>query len=96
MMDITSSEQIRHLYAAQRSFFDSGATRSYAFRKKQLQKLKRVIREQEKDILQALQDDLHKPIFEGYGGEVGVVYEEINQALRHLHNWMQPEPVATS
>lgn len=72
------------------------ATRSYAFRKKQLQKLKRVIREQEKDILQAFQDDLHKPVFEGYGGEVGVVYEEINQALRHLHNWMQPEPVATS
>ena len=43
-----------------RKYFDSGATRTYAFRKAQLQKLKSVILEHEQDLYNALYTDLKK------------------------------------
>jgi aldehyde dehydrogenase (NAD+) len=90
-----TSNEIETLYYDQKAFFKSGVTRSYAFRKAQLNVLKQAIKRNKKAILTALQKDLHKSDFESYGTEVGLVYEEINYAIRHLRQWMQPERVAT-
>jgi len=45
---------------AMRQYYDSGATRSYAFRKEQLLKLKACVIKYEKEIFEALHTDLHK------------------------------------
>ncbi|MFJ5964214.1 aldehyde dehydrogenase [Bacillus sp. NPDC093026] len=60
-----------------------------------LQNLKAVIKQHEEDILQALAHDLHKSEQEAYTTEIGMVYEEINHTVKHLHKWAKPTRVKT-
>jgi aldehyde dehydrogenase (NAD+) len=82
--------EIEDIYKAQRDFFATGITRSYAFRKGQLQVLKKALQRNESELIRALKTDLGKSGFESYGTEIGVVHEEINHAVKHLKEWMQP------
>ena len=77
-------------------YFDSGATRSYSFRREQLKKLKQAILQHEKELYAALQDDLKKNAEESWVTEIGFLVAEINHALQHLRSWMQPEKVSTN
>jgi aldehyde dehydrogenase (NAD+) len=86
---------IGNLYKAQQSYFESGATKPYTFRKAQLQLLKKAIKKHEQEILDALYGDLRKHAMEAYASEVGFLYEEINHALAHLKIWMEPEEVTS-
>lgn len=79
-----------------RAFFDSGATRSYAFRKKQLHRLKRTIEQYEQEIYEALYADLKKSPEECWVTENGMVLGEINDAIKNLHRWMKPVSVTTN
>ncbi|MCU0389407.1 MAG: aldehyde dehydrogenase [Chitinophagaceae bacterium] len=87
--------QIDQLVVSQQQFFNSGVTRSYAFRKAQLNVLKKAIQRREKDIIHALHQDLRKNEFEAYGTEIGFIYTDIRHTLNHLHQWMQTKRVAT-
>jgi aldehyde dehydrogenase (NAD+) len=78
-----------------RTYYESGATRSYEFRKQQLQRFKQAIIEYEEEILQALFTDLKKNAAEAYATEVGITLAEINNALKKLHKWMRPKRVST-
>lgn len=82
-------------FNSKREFFDSGATRQYSYRIEQLKKLKAAIEQHEQEILDALYADMHKPAFEAFTSEVGVMYEEINYAIKHLKKWMKPKRVST-
>lgn len=77
-------------YEAQRSFFDSGHTKSYHFRLAQLNKLRSMIENNEDAIMAALYADLRKPQFEAYTSEIGVLYEELGAAVKNLKQWMTP------
>lgn len=79
-----------------RSFYDSGASRSYLFRKRQLQKLKAAVEKHEFALYTALQADLNKSPEECWVTENGFVLAEINNMLRKLDKWMQPEKVKTT
>jgi aldehyde dehydrogenase (NAD+) len=79
-----------------RQFFDSGATRPYAWRRRQLQNLQRAILDHEEEINQALYSDLRKSPEEAYGTETGLVLSEIRHALAHLKKWMRPQRVGTN
>ncbi len=79
----------------QRSYFNTGATLPLAFRIRQLKRLKQALQEFEPQLLEALQQDLGKPIFEGYEAELGILYEEINFTLKHLKSWARPKRVPT-
>jgi aldehyde dehydrogenase (NAD+) len=81
------------LVEKQRSFFNTNQTKSYAFRKAALIKLKNAIITYEKDILQALHQDLGKSAFEGYLTEVGITLLEVNYAIKHLKTWMKRKSV---
>lgn len=78
------------------SFFASGKTRSYEFRRQQLQKLKAAILQHEKEIHNALYADLKKNAEESWVTETGFLIAEISHAVKHLHKWMKPEKVATN
>lgn len=81
---------------AMRSYYESDTTRTYAFRKKQLQLLKAGILKYEDEINDALFSDLKKSKEEAYATETGLVLAEINMALKHLHRWINPERVKTN
>jgi aldehyde dehydrogenase (NAD+) len=85
-----------HSLQALRKNFETGITRSAAFRKEQLRKLKQTILDHEKELYQALYDDLKKSPEESWVTELGLVIAEINIAVRQLENWMRPERVATN
>lgn len=76
-------------------YFFSGATTGYAFRKEQLQILKKAVQTYELAISEALFKDLHKSKEEAFTTEIGFVYAEISHALNNLTSWMRPEKVAT-
>ncbi len=89
------SEYIKQTFDMQRTFFDNGWTRSYDFRIEQLKKLKQAIKRNEKEIIEALYLDLHKPEYEAYTSEMGILYEEINVAMKQLKQWMKPKKIMT-
>lgn len=89
MPDIASLEKMRR-------YFNSGATRSYAFRKEQLKKLKTAILRHEDELYDALYADLKKSKEESWVTELGFVIAEINTALKNLRAWMRPERRGTN
>ena len=80
---------------AQRTYFRSGATRSYAFRLKQLQRLEKALSKWEKPLAEALWQDLHKSYEEAYMTEISIVRGEIRNHLKHLKRWMHPKRVSS-
>ena len=83
----TPSERIAALVQAQRSFFATGATRDVAWRKQQLRALKAGLKKWEKPLCDALWEDLHKSCEEAFLTEIGLVYGEIGDALKHVARW---------
>lgn len=96
VIENTSLAKQEELYNQQKAFFASQQTKPYKFRKEQLKKLKKLIQENEAAIIKALRQDFGKHAFETYVTEIGVVYEEINEALKNLSQWMRPKRVSTS
>jgi len=79
-----------------RRFFESGATRSYDWRREQLLRLQQAIRSQEAAIHEALYTDLKKSPEEAYASETGLVLAEIRHTLKHLKKWMGPRKAGTN
>ncbi|WP_295234534.1 aldehyde dehydrogenase [Sediminibacterium sp.] len=80
----------------QRHFFESGATRPYAFRKQQLLNLKHAVENHEEEIYAALYADLHKSKEECWVTENGFFMAELKDTLANLKSWMEPEAVPTN
>ena len=79
-----------------RNFFGSGETKSYPFRKEQLQKLKNAVLKHEQDLYDALYTDLKKNKEEAWVTEIGFLIAEINAALKNLRSWMKPVQAKTN
>jgi aldehyde dehydrogenase (NAD+) len=79
-----------------RQYFDSGVTRPYEWRRRQLQKMQQLILDHEAEVYAALYADLKKSPEEAYGSEVGLVLSEIRYMLKHLKNWMRPRRAGTN
>jgi len=78
-----------------RSFYNSGATLSYEFRKKQLETFEKIIVKYDDEINMALYADLKKSKEETWATETGLLMGEIKTALKNLHKWMRPKKVPT-
>lgn len=79
-----------------RQYFNTGVTKPYKFRKEQLKKLKAAILKHEQDLYTALHADLKKSPEEVWVTETGMVLTELNAAIKHLADWMEPERVSTN
>jgi len=90
-----SQEPISQTLTRLRAFFDAGNTRDVEFRIAQLKKLKEGIRKYEPQIMAALYNDFRKPPFESYATEIGILYTEIDHAVRHIRSWSRPRRVTT-
>lgn len=81
---------------AMRHFYACGATRSFAFRKRQLLLLREALLKYDSRINDALFADLKKSPEEAYATETGMVLTEIRVALKNLHRWMKPAGARTN
>lgn len=83
------------LFNRQKQFYQSGKTRTLAFRIEALKQLKRSIRYYEADLLDAMKKDFNKGEAEAYLTEIGYVYNEINYTIKHLETWAETRKVKT-
>jgi len=83
----TPAARIEALVSAQRAFFATGVTRDIAFRKDRLEALRDALRKWEQPLCEALWADLHKSNEEAFMTEIGLIYGEISDALRHVGKW---------
>jgi aldehyde dehydrogenase (NAD+) len=79
-----------------RSYFDSGITRPYAFRKEQLKKLRTAVKKYEPSLHDALYTDLKKSPEECWVTETGFLLSELSNILKNLKGWMEDEMVSTN
>ncbi|WP_416825516.1 aldehyde dehydrogenase [Ectobacillus polymachus] len=84
-MDISS------LVQEQKNYFYSGQTRALPIRLLHLDALYKGIQKYEREIIDALQKDLHKSEFDSFTTEIGYVYKEISFVKKHLSYWMKPK-----
>lgn len=79
-----------------REFFQSGATKTYHYRMKQLRALELGIDAMQMELAAALKYDLNKSTFEAYFSEISLIQAEIAHVKNHLHAWMKPKRVRPS
>ncbi|KAL5216403.1 hypothetical protein ABZP36_007804 [Zizania latifolia] len=78
-----------------RAAYESGRTRSLAWRQAQLRGLLRLLAEEEVAAFRALREDLGKHHAEAYRDEIGVLVKSANAALREVEEWMAPEKASS-
>ncbi|MEI7851363.1 MAG: aldehyde dehydrogenase family protein [Kiritimatiellales bacterium] len=76
-----------------RHFFETGSTRSIAFRAQQLSRLACVLEKHETQLHNALHSDLRKSPLDAYTSETGYVQSEIRHALKNLRRWNRAKRV---
>jgi aldehyde dehydrogenase (NAD+) len=91
----TSEKTITSIHSTVGSYFDSGATRPITARKESLNGLLQFLRENYDEISEALRLDLQKSHFEGQVTELEVVINEVQEALKEIHNWAATEEVSS-
>lgn len=85
---------IEEIVSNARTYYRTGATRSYSFRMMQLNLLEDAIKKNEKKLMDALRADLNKSAYESYITEIGIVLEEIRYHKRHLKSWMKSRRIS--
>ena len=84
-------KEIELIFSEQKKFFESGKSKNIDFRINELKKLKKIIKENEEEILKALKKDLGKSNFEAYATEIGIIYDEINLHIKNVRKWAKRE-----
>ncbi|PAU95193.1 aldehyde dehydrogenase family protein [Aliifodinibius salipaludis] len=87
---------MKQVVKKQQQFFYSGKTLDISFRKKQLQKLRNILTENEDEIYTALAEDFQKPLFESFATELLVLYQEIDHLLANIDHWAKTKKVKSS
>src|SRR6266542_4993268 len=76
-----------------RATFDTGRTRPAKWRRAQLEAVKRILVEHEREFLDALAADLGKPAIEGWLTDIVLASRDVDHTLKHMASWMRPERV---
>ncbi len=86
---------IKEIIAGQQDFFNSNQTKDVSFRIEQLKKLKKVFKENEELLYNAIYEDFGKSEFETYETELALLYHEVNNFIRNIRKWSKRKRVAT-
>ena len=84
------------LKSQQTEFIKSGKLLSIDYRIELLNQLKSNIKSLESEILKALHDDFGKSEFEAYSSEIGFIYQDINETIKHIGKWSKPVRMRTA
>ncbi|MDQ0268290.1 aldehyde dehydrogenase [Cytobacillus purgationiresistens] len=89
-------ENYHELIQKQRDYFAKGETKDVSFRVNALEKLQKMVKTNEQDIMNALKEDLNKSEFDSYLTEIAVLLEEIKFTLKNINKWAKPRRVKSS
>lgn len=89
-----TSEQIAGIVAERRRAFTAGITKPLAWRRQQLNGIRRLLTEHSADFDAALAADLHRSPTETQLADVNVILAEVSHALKHLRSWAAPKRVS--
>lgn len=84
------------LLETQKQYYKEGFTKPIEFRIKQLNALKKLLKENENELIEAVYKDFRKSPFETFGTEIGLILNEINYALKNIYKWVKPKNVPTA
>ncbi|RUS47169.1 aldehyde dehydrogenase [Cohnella sp. AR92] len=87
---------IEEIVRKQKAWFGTGATRRTEDRLRRLDALRDAIKSRERQVMDALRQDLGKSDRESYMTEIGIVYEEIRFIRKRLRKWTKPAKVKTA
>ena len=86
-----TKEDIHNIVLKQREYFLTNETLSVKFRKQQLRILKKAILENQKQLIEALHEDLGRCEVEAYFCDIGDVVMEIDEYYKGVKKWNRPE-----
>ena len=86
-----TKQDIHEIVESQREYFLSGKTLDVKFRKEQLLKLKKAILDHQKELEEALHEDLGRSECEAYFCDIGDTIMEINEYYHGVSAWAKPE-----
>lgn len=81
---------LKDVFIKQEAYFKLGYTKSITFRELQLNKLLKMLKDNEENILIALEKDLGNSFMEGYTTELGMLYSSLRTTIKNLHKWSKP------
>jgi aldehyde dehydrogenase (NAD+) len=84
------------LVESQRAYFNSNATKSVAFRVKQLKRLHAILKTNESAICEAIYSDYSKSEFDSFLTEFLVLYDDLQTAIRSVSRWAKTQPARTN
>ncbi|MFW1984026.1 aldehyde dehydrogenase [Acinetobacter guillouiae] len=87
---------IKEVVLRQKKFSDLGTSKDVSFRISQLQKLKKILKDNESLLCEAIYEDIKKSKFETYVTELALVYNEIDVCIKNLDKWSKPLKVNTN
>ena len=87
---------VKEVVLKQKNFSDLGAAKAVSFRIAQLQKLKKILQDNESLLCDAIYADIKKSKFETYMTELALVYHEIDSYIKNLAKWSKPLKVKTN
>ena len=90
------ASQSKIINTNQGNFFKTGKTKTIAYRRTALKRLKKIIERREDDICDALYTDFKKPKFESLVSETQFALAELNHILANLELWAKPKKVGSS
>lgn len=86
---------LKEIKTNQNDFFFAKKSFSIQNRLKHLKKLRKIIRENEPQIIAALRQDLNKPEAEIWLAEINTTIEELNTIIKNLRYWAKPKRVSS-
>lgn len=88
--------EIENILLKQRDFFTTQQTKSLAFRKMYLEKLKKLIISNENMLCEAIYKDFGKSRFDTFTTELSFIVNDINYYIKNLKSLSKPKKVSTN
>jgi aldehyde dehydrogenase (NAD+) len=87
---------MKNIVTSHQTFFASGITKNLGYRKEQLLKLRTVLIQNEKLLLEAIHSDFRKGSFDAYVTEFAMIFHEIELVLKNMNRWTASKKVKTN
>ena len=92
--DGAGASPARRIVQDLRTTFATGRTRPVAWRRRQLEGIRRLLAEREPEIAAALASDLGRNAHDSWFGDIASTQGEVDFALKHLDKWVKPTRVS--
>ena len=83
--------KIAEILKSQKTLFNTNVTKDVKYRITMLKVLKKILKENESKLYEAIYKDFKKSEFETYATELGFLFHEIDIAIKSLKKWAKPK-----